>query len=156
MENLLCNQEPIKTYDLKGALRGRYVLDPNAVLLDGNRARTMQTSPLCVQELAKQRLWVTVANDTKFLALSELMDYSVLVGVDAEHSRIICGIIDYIRAYTWDKQVETLIKTRAYNVKPTVISPDEYRARFRSALWNYFVLIPDHHTGVPPPSLPIP
>jgi len=150
MENVFWGRDIRKVFDLKGALRGRFVTDPNAVLLDGNLVRTLHSAPLCMKEAAKQRLWVTVANDSKFLACSDLMDYSLLVGVDMVRGELVTGIIDYVRAYTWDKQVETLIKTRAYNTKPTIVSPAEYRQRFQAALWSNFVLVPDRFTGLPP------
>ena len=52
---------------------------------------------------------------------------------------------DYMRQYTWDKQLETWVKSaRLINEKgkaPTVISPLQYKRRFRDAMWNYFVMV---------------
>ncbi len=42
-----------------------------------------------------------------FLAKINVMDYSLLVGIDEECNVIAFGIIDYIRQYTMDKQVRT-------------------------------------------------
>ena len=39
-----------------------------------------------------------------------VMDYSLLVGVDAQKRELVCGIIDYLRQYTWDKQLENWVK----------------------------------------------
>ena len=62
------------------------------------------------------------------------MDYSLLVGVDEQNHEFVLGIIDYLRQYTWDKQLETWAKTSLVvpkNESPTVISPREYKKRFR-------------------------
>ena len=148
MENLTCNRHMVRTYDLKGALRGRFVADPAApVLLDGNVERALHSAPMVVTDVANQALWAAVANDTKFLATTALMDYSLLVGVNDDAHVLYAGIIDYIREYTWDKQMETLLKTTAYNQQPTIISPAEYRERFQQAIWRYFPACPTHLTG---------
>ena len=81
------------------------------------------------------------------------MDYSLLVGVNDDAHVLYAGIIDYIREYTWDKQMETLLKTPAYNVQPTIISPAEYRERFQQAIWRYFPACPTHLTGNQSPDL---
>jgi len=51
------------------------------------------------------------------------------------------GIIDYIRTYTWDKKLESWIKDRGKH-KPTVMSPKDYRRRFRTSIPNYFPAVP--------------
>lgn len=75
------------------------------------------------------------------------MDYSLLVGVDTQRHELVCGIIDYLRQYTWDKQLETWVKSSLVvpkNVLPTVISPKEYKKRFRKFMSTYFFSVPDH------------
>lgn len=74
------------------------------------------------------------------------MDYSLLVGVDKQKHELVFGIIDYLRQYTWDKQLETWVKTSLVvpkNVSPTVISPKEYKKRFRKFMGKYFLTVPD-------------
>jgi len=74
------------------------------------------------------------------------MDYSLLVGVDKQKHELVFGIIDYLRQYTWDKQLETWVKTSLVvpkNVSPTVISPKEYKKRFRKFMAKYFLTVPD-------------
>ena len=78
----------------------------------------------------------------------DVMDYSLLVGVDEERKELVIGIIDFIRQYTWDKHLETWVKTSALlggtrNTAPTVISPMQYKKRFRKAMSNYFLTLPD-------------
>lgn len=58
------------------------------------------------------------------------------------------GIIDYLRQYTWDKQLETWVKASGFlggskDVLPTIISPDQYKKRFRKAMSKYFLTLPD-------------
>lgn len=76
------------------------------------------------------------------------MDYSLLVGIDEERKELVMGIIDYLRQYTWDKQLETWVKASAFlggskDVLPTIISPDQYKKRFRKAMSKYFLTLPD-------------
>lgn len=77
------------------------------------------------------------------------MDYSLLVGVDEEKHELVIGIIDFMRQYTWDKHLETWVKASGIlggpkNVAPTVISPKQYKKRFRKAMTTYFLMVPDH------------
>lgn len=74
------------------------------------------------------------------------MDYSLLVGVDKHRHELVFGIIDYLRQYTWDKQLETWVKSSLVvpkNISPTVISPKEYKKRFRKFMIKYFFTVPD-------------
>lgn len=78
-----------------------------------------------------------------------VMDYSLLVGIDETHKELVIGIIDFMRQYTWDKQLETWVKASGIlggskHATPTVISPLQYKKRFRKAMSNYFLTVPDH------------
>ncbi|KAL2324698.1 hypothetical protein Fmac_023756 [Flemingia macrophylla] len=150
MENLTYNRNITRQYDLKGALYARYnsAADGNGdVLLDQNFVNDMNSSPLYVSHKAKQGLQRAVWNDTAFLNSINVMDYSLLVGVDSQKRELVCGIIDYLRQYTWDKHLETWMKSSLVvpkNVLPTVISPKEYKKRFRKFMSTYFLWVPDH------------
>lgn len=51
---------------------------------------------------------------------------------------------DYLRVFTWDKKVETYIKTIGGQGKmPTIVSPEIYRTRFINAIDRYFLEVPD-------------
>ncbi|XP_014610416.1 PREDICTED: 1-phosphatidylinositol 3-phosphate 5-kinase isoform X2 [Polistes canadensis] len=54
---------------------------------------------------------------------------------------------DYIRTFTWDKKLETMVKKSGIlggqGKLPTIISPEEYRARFIAAMHRYFLPVPD-------------
>lgn len=36
-----------------------------------------------------------------FLANLNVMDYSLVVGVDSESKELVVGVVDYIRPFTW-------------------------------------------------------
>ncbi|KAH9626215.1 hypothetical protein KSS87_000094 [Heliosperma pusillum] len=160
MENLLFKRNVTRLYDLKGSSRSRYNPDSsgsNKVLLDQNLIEAMPTSPLFVGNKAKRLLERAVWNDTSFLASVDVMDYSLLVGVDDEKHELVLGIIDFMRQYTWDKHLETWVKASGIlggpkNVSPTVISPKQYKKRFRKAMTTYFLMVPDQWS--PPTIIP--
>jgi 1-phosphatidylinositol-3-phosphate 5-kinase len=60
--------------------------------------------------------------------------------------------VDYIRTFTWDKKLETMVKSSGIlggqGKLPTVVSPELYRARFIAAMHRYFLLVPDRWTGL--------
>ncbi|ESQ48550.1 hypothetical protein EUTSA_v10019882mg [Eutrema salsugineum] len=151
MENLLFGRTVKRLYDLKGSSRARYNPDSsgsNNVLLDQNLIEAMPTSPIFVGNKAKRLLERAVWNDTAFLALGDVMDYSLLVGVDEEKNELVLGIIDFLRQYTWDKHLESWVKFTGIlggpkNEAPTVISPKQYKRRFRKAMTTYFLMVPD-------------
>ncbi|KAJ7980516.1 1-phosphatidylinositol-3-phosphate 5-kinase [Quillaja saponaria] len=151
MENLLFRRNITRLYDLKGSSRSRYNPDTsgsNKVLLDQNLIEAMPTSPIFVGNKAKRLLERAVWNDTAFLASIYVMDYSLLVGVDEEKHELVLGIIDFMRQYTWDKHLETWVKTSGIlggpkHTTPTVISPQQYKKRFRKAMSAYFLMVPD-------------
>ncbi|KAI3453111.1 hypothetical protein Pfo_009774 [Paulownia fortunei] len=151
MENLFFRRSISKVYDLKGSARSRYNSDTtgaNKVLLDMNLLETLRTNPIFLGSKAKRRLERAVWNDTSFLASVDVMDYSLLVGVDEERKELVLGIIDYMRQYTWDKHLETWVKASGIlggpkNASPTIISPIQYKKRFRKAMTTYFLTVPD-------------
>ncbi|KAL9304222.1 hypothetical protein ACSQ67_021485 [Phaseolus vulgaris] len=158
MENLLYRRTVTRLYDLKGSSRSRYNADStgkNKVLLDQNLIEAMPTSPIFVGNKAKRSLERAVWNDTGFLASVDVMDYSLLVGMDEEKHELVIGIIDFMRQYTWDKHLETWVKASGIlggpkNTPPTVISPKQYKKRFRKAMTTYFLMLPDQWS---PPSM---
>ncbi|KAL3825062.1 hypothetical protein ACJIZ3_021091 [Penstemon smallii] len=160
MENLLFGRNVTRLYDLKGSSRSRYNPDSsgsNKVLLDQNLIEAMPTSPIFVGNKAKRLLERAVWNDTAFLASIDVMDYSLLVGVDEEKEELVLGIIDFMRQYTWDKHLETWVKASGIlggpkNASPTVISPKQYKRRFRKAMTTYFLMVPDQWS--PPTIVP--
>ena len=141
MENLFYDRSPTRIFDLKGSMRNRKIQstgEHNEVLLDENMVEYIYESPLFAREHSKGLLRVSVWNDTLFLALQNVMDYSLMVAVDEARKELVVGIIDCIRTYTWDKRLESWIKDRGFagggRNRPTVTSPKEYKSRFREAM----------------------
>lgn len=144
MENLFYDRSPTRIFDLKGSMRNRKIQstgEHNEVLLDENMVEYIYESPLFAREHSKGLLRASVWNDTLFLALQDVMDYSLMVAVDEERKELVVGIIDCIRTYTWDKRLESWIKDRGFagggRNRPTVTSPKEYKSRFREAMARY-------------------
>ncbi|KAH7886184.1 hypothetical protein F5I97DRAFT_2026417 [Phlebopus sp. FC_14] len=151
MENLFYNRRFAKIYDLKGSTRNRHVLSTgreNEVLLDENLVESAYQSPFYLREHSKRILRGALYNDSKFLADINVVDYSLVVGVDNETRELVVGIVDYIRAYTWDKKLESWVKESTFlggggKGEPTIVMPKQYRQRFISAMERYFPLVPD-------------
>ncbi|KAK4105705.1 hypothetical protein N658DRAFT_463270 [Parathielavia hyrcaniae] len=150
MENLFYDRCPSRTFDLKGSMRNRKIQstgEQNEVLLDENMVEYIYESPLFAREHSKRLLRASVFNDTLFLAKQDVMDYSLMVAVDEVKREIAVGIIDCIRTYTWDKQLESWIKNRGFagggRNRPTVTSPREYKSRFREAMARYILQSPN-------------
>ncbi|XP_044962353.1 1-phosphatidylinositol-3-phosphate 5-kinase FAB1A-like isoform X1 [Hordeum vulgare subsp. vulgare] len=148
MENLMFGHNISRIYDLKGAMFSRHITnsnDPDTVYLDQNFVEDMNVSPIYIGGRTKHLLQRAIWNDTSFLTSVNVMDYSLLVGVDKQKNELVFGIIDYLRQYTWDKQLETWAKSSLVpkNVLPTVISPKDYKKRFRKFMGKYFLAVPD-------------
>jgi len=154
IENLFYKKTVEKSYDLKGSIRNRLVenegKDQKQVLLDENLVRASCESPLYINSSDKDLLVQAIKRDTAFLALHHMMDYSLLAGICRTSGELVVGIIDYIRTFTWDKKLETLVKSvKSSGVfggpakTPTVINPEFYRKRFTDAMDSYFLLVPD-------------
>lgn len=147
-ENLFAGRNFDRFFDLKGSMRNRKVAETgkaNEVLLDENMVEYIYDKPMYVREHSKRVLRASLYNDTLFLTKMNVMDYSLVIGIDEDTNTIVAGIIDYIRTFTWDKKIESWVKGRTSSgVKdPTVISPKQYKSRFRESMEQYFLLVPD-------------
>nr|CAD7447891.1 unnamed protein product [Timema bartmani] len=156
MENLFYGRSVTHKFDLKGSVRNRLV-NPTGqqgeiVLLDENLLKMTCNSPLYILPHSKTVLTQAIDHDTKFLASQKVIDYSLLVGLDQDRRELVVGIIDYIRTFTWDKKLETMVKSSGIlggqGKQPTVVSPEIYQARFIAAMHKYFLPVPDHWTGL--------
>ena len=154
MPNLFYNRIITRVFDLKGSARNRYVKrnknsandDTRRVLLDENLLEYTNGHPIPLNETDKSLLRMALFNDSLFLSSLQVVDYSLLVGLNERDSVQYCGIIDYIRQYTWDKRLETAVKSTgiiAGQAAPTVISPNSYKQRFRLAMERYFAAVPN-------------
>uniref|UniRef100_A0A182YC39 1-phosphatidylinositol-3-phosphate 5-kinase n=1 Tax=Anopheles stephensi TaxID=30069 RepID=A0A182YC39_ANOST len=157
MENLFCGKDINEKYDLKGSDRNRLV-DPNRqtgterVLMDENFIQMSWTNPLYILSHSKTVLKEAITRDACFLERNEVMDYSLLVGLESSERNLVIGIIDYIRTYTLDKKFESMIKQSGlmggHGKLPTVVSPKMYKNRFIVAMERYFLCVPDRWEGL--------
>lgn len=150
MENLFYNRTTTRIFDLKGSMRNRHVKQTgkeNEVLLDENMIEYIYESPVFVREHSKKLLRGSLFNDTSFLCAMDVMDYSLVVGIDDSSHKLYVGIIDWLRTFTWDKKVENWMKGNSLVVKkgkdPTIVTPKQYRTRFREAMNRYILEVPD-------------
>jgi len=65
----------------------------------------------------------------------------LLIIIDIIHH----SIIDYIRTFTWDKKLESWVKETGIlgggGKDPTIISPVQYKNRFRESMARYFLMV---------------
>jgi 1-phosphatidylinositol-3-phosphate 5-kinase len=152
MENIFCGRDVERIYDLKGSLRDRYAMraavdaKDASVLLDEDLLEMNVATPTLVCPRSFARLQRAVWADTAFLAGLDVMDYSLVVGFDRGRKELVVGLIDFIRQYSWDKQVESWVKMSGIlggaGKEPTVVSPRQYCRRFRAAMQQYFTPVP--------------
>jgi len=116
------------------------------VLMDDNLMTLTQGMPFPLKHKAKVFFQKAVLNDTLFLSIINVVDYSIIVGMDDETHEVVFGIIDYIRQYDMVKRMESMGKSVGMMVgkdEPTVIPPLHYRKRFQTAMERYFMTVPD-------------
>uniref|UniRef100_A0A673ZEV3 1-phosphatidylinositol 3-phosphate 5-kinase n=1 Tax=Salmo trutta TaxID=8032 RepID=A0A673ZEV3_SALTR len=158
MENLFYGRKMAQVFDLKGSLRNRNVKTDSGkescevVLLDENLLKLVHDNPLYIRAHCKAILRAAIHSDAYFLSSHLIIDYSLLVGRDDTTDQLVVGIIDYIRTFTWDKKLEMVVKSTGIlggqGKMPTVVSPELYRSRFCEAMDKYFLMVPDHWTGL--------
>ena len=93
---------------------------------------------------------MSILNDTLFLSIINIIDYSILVGIDEEKMELVVGIIDYLRQYDILKQLERVGKSVgmvAGQDSPTIIQPPLYKQRFQNAMEKYFATVPGKWTS---------
>ncbi|GAB0091718.1 Putative 1-phosphatidylinositol 3-phosphate 5-kinase [Sergentomyia squamirostris] len=156
MENLFFDREISNKFDLKGSDRNRLVDPTNQegeiVLLDQNLIQMSWSNPLYILTHSRTILREAIHRDASFLEKNDVMDYSLLVGLDGQERLLVLGIIDYIRTFTLDKRLESLVKQTGLlggqGKLPTVISPKPYKQRFSEAMERYFLVVPDRWEGL--------
>ncbi|KAI9453676.1 hypothetical protein F5148DRAFT_459148 [Russula earlei] len=151
MENLFYGHKPTKTFDLKG-IQGRKVkassnTSASKTLFDSEWIEGQQRALTLVDPISKVIFQEAVRADCDFLERSNIMDYSLLLGVDEERKQVHCGLVDTIGSYTFAKTLEYKAKGLSKEGKDiTVVPPHEYEERFVSAMESYFMACPDKWT----------
>ncbi|TFY80195.1 hypothetical protein EWM64_g3820 [Hericium alpestre] len=144
MENLFYNQKITKTFDLKG-IQGRKVKPSSStskILFDGEWIEDQQRTLTLILPHSKTVLHEGLKSDCEFLVKSNIMDYSLLVGVDEENRQNFCGLVDTIGSYTFAKTLEYKAKQGFLSKEVTVVPPQEYQERFMAAMDRYFIACP--------------
>lgn len=143
MEHLFHGQHVTRTFDLKG-VPDRQALKADGTLWDGDWIANGYKYSHPVHAFSKRTMRKAIEEDSEFLASANVMDYSLLVGVDDVRRELVVGIVDYIGAFTWYKKMESKGKT---TLKPgkevTVLPPLQYKERFCAAVQSYFADVPD-------------
>ena len=131
------------------------------VLLDGDFLKCTAGLPVPLFERDKALMNVAIFNDTMFLQMLNVIDYSLLVGVQepqlAEGSddsgqtvvvnTMTAGIIDYLHPYNVAKRMEGYFKNAQHELKlraaeSTIQKASEYKRRFRVSADLYFMALP--------------
>ena len=113
MQNLFYDRELTQVFDLKGSTRNRHVQPsnrPHEVLMDENLVESTSLhlvlpssltqiktvsykNPLYVREASKRFIKNAVFNDSLFLSTHNIMDFSMVVGVDSVKQELVVGIV---------------------------------------------------------------
>ncbi|KAJ3208381.1 hypothetical protein HDU67_006776 [Dinochytrium kinnereticum] len=158
MDHLFANVKMSRKFDLKGVSDRHSVSkrtsssgsnDDAEVGWDGDWVDGRYRSLLMLHGHSKKIIQDSIKNDTMFLASANVMDYSLLVGVNDEKKELIVGIVDFIGPYTWYKRIENRGKTTLRGRECTVLPPDQYGERFRKAMDQYFLMVPDKWIKIP-------
>lgn len=123
----------------------------SATLLDGDFLEFTSGRPLPLTDRAKAVFHMSILNDTLFLSIINVLDYSILVGIDEEKMELVVGIIDFMRQYDILKQMERVGKSLPMVVgseAPTIIQPPLYKQRFTNAMERYFMTVPSKWTTI--------
>jgi len=119
------------------------------VLLDENFLEFTKGRPLPLTDRARALFHMSILNDTLFLSIINIIDYSILVGIDEEKHELVIGIIDYMRQYDIIKQMERVGKSVSMIAgaqQPTIIQPQAYKMRFQNAMEKFFTTTPTKWT----------
>ena len=128
-----------------------YVGPSVPTLLDGDFLEFTGGRPLPLSDRSKAAFTMSILNDTLFLSIINVLDYSILVGIDEEKHELVVGIIDYMRQYDILKQMERVGKSLPMVVgseAPTIIQPPLYKSRFTNAMERYFMTVPSKWTNI--------
>ena len=109
MENIFANVPISRKFDLKGIPdrkiskkdQGKESIGLDHDWLDGHYKTLFK-----LYTHAKHIIQESVENDVQFLSRSNVMDYSLLVGIHSDTQELIIGIVDYIGPYNWYKKIE--------------------------------------------------
>lgn len=123
-------------------MRNRKSDPESGILWDKDYDSIEAEEPLRTFDFCHHNLTRQLSQDLKFLTRHDLMDFSLIVAETGDSIRV--GIVDYLRSFTWDKALESTLKTylpddeKQTSQKPTILPAKEYSERFLSAISSYF------------------
>jgi 1-phosphatidylinositol-3-phosphate 5-kinase len=120
--------------------------DAGLVLFDADLMALTRGFPLPLAAESRRRLDAALRRDCAFLEACDVVDYSLLVGIEPAGARVRVGLIDYLRRFDIVKRVENRVKAVAQlatNIEPTVVQPRRYAERLLRASERYFAAVPD-------------
>jgi hypothetical protein len=109
MENIFANVPISKKFDLKGIPDRKFSKKEqlnDSIGLDHDWVDGHYKTLFKLHGHAKYIIQESVENDIQFLSRSNVMDYSLLVGIHKDTQELIIGIVDYIGPYNWYKKIE--------------------------------------------------
>ncbi|KAF1740788.1 hypothetical protein MXB_493, partial [Myxobolus squamalis] len=147
MENIFYNFHVDRLYDVKGCIRKKTKKSGSSVYFDSDILETLLNDPIFVQHKLFSKIYISLRSDTRFLEDISVVDYSLIVGVNNEQNSLKVAVIDYLRKYTWDKRLESAVKSgimiaTSSGRTPTIVPPTDYRMRFMDAIKLYFFPVP--------------
>jgi len=143
MENLFFGtSKSLKVYDLKGSTLNRYAGRGAQTVLDTDFVVNRNGEPLPLKQEHFEFFDKAIKNDSEFLARLKVVDYSLLVLIDEPNQILRMGIIDYLRIYDLEKQLEYMGKKFIKGKTPTIVTPEYYKDRFKTAMERYFIAAP--------------
>ncbi|KAG0147949.1 hypothetical protein CROQUDRAFT_42132 [Cronartium quercuum f. sp. fusiforme G11] len=151
MENLFHGQTITRKFDLKGITTRVAKVKPSSengtTGWDADWIEGSLRTLLLIHPHSKHVIASAIENDTKFLAENNVMDYSLLVGVDDVRKELVVGMIDVIGTFNLAKMLESrgkmVLKSSDKKGEVTILPPIEYATRFRKAMETYFVAVPE-------------
>lgn len=109
MENIFANLPISKKFDLKGIPDRKLPKKdqvPGSIGLDHDWVEGHYKTLFKLHGHSKHIIQESVENDIQFLSRSNVMDYSLLVGIHRDTQELIIGIVDFIGPYNWYKKIE--------------------------------------------------
>merc|ERR1719384_153462 len=67
--------------------------------------------PIETFDFCKEKIMQQLKKDVEFLKRWNVMDYSLIVAECAGGRELKIGVVDYLRSYTWDKALESIVKS---------------------------------------------
>jgi len=146
MENLFPKQRFSQidhVFDLKGCTYGRRQKEEGATGFERNLMEYTGGSPLLLTPAAKAKFNQAVRQDTAFLQHLQVVDYSLLLGVDTTNKLLVVGIVDYCREYSLGLRIYG-----SMTAGRTIIAPKDYRTRFCDQMDRFLMHVPSFYENL--------